>query len=229
VTVDRLRRYDLTYPDRTEQSLRQESEAREELALDLGLSIDVFSPQPISKPAIDILSRAAEAMSLADEPPLIHFGYLRPISKRAADHYAKGDPEPGEASEAELTTPLGVRLLLKEWETGTNPRDYIYKDPYDDTSVPDILPRQRTTLRPPVAAQNLPITRSQRPPSIVTSQPPFVQPGRTTMTNIYDVPYGDSQQTAVGGPEISTQVPPGPYGGRPMGRKRQAKKRLDGF
>src|SRR5579863_5893913 len=48
--VERLRRYDLILDDyRSGSSLRRESEAREQLAIDLALSTDVYSAQPFAK------------------------------------------------------------------------------------------------------------------------------------------------------------------------------------
>src|SRR6266404_5318154 len=53
--VERLRKYDLILDDyRSGSSLRRESEAREQLAVDLALSMDVFSAQPFTKPRVEL-------------------------------------------------------------------------------------------------------------------------------------------------------------------------------
>lgn len=103
-------------PPRPAKAMRWESEACEELALDLALAGDVFSSVPIqlvgrnekeetknAKTADEgvlerskMLSLATEALSLgrADSPP-VQFGYFRPIMKdrRGFDGHSENDQE----------------------------------------------------------------------------------------------------------------------------------------
>ncbi|KAH9996898.1 hypothetical protein BJV77DRAFT_1065655 [Russula vinacea] len=73
--AERLRRYDLVLDDyRSGSSLRRESEAREQLAVDLVLSTDVYSGQSFAQvetevtgdDGVETMSRAAEAMTLSE-------------------------------------------------------------------------------------------------------------------------------------------------------------------
>ena len=117
--------------------MRRESEAQEQLAVDLVLSIDVYSAQSLAKgetketedDELETMSRAAEAMTLSErELPSNHFGYLSPIP--VPDHPLP--PKPAENASTSVVLPPGVRLLLAEWDIGADPDQYTYHDPYDD-------------------------------------------------------------------------------------------------
>jgi hypothetical protein len=141
--AERLRQYDLVLDDyRSGSSLRRESEAREQLAVDLVLSTDVYSAQSFANgeaketedDELETMSRAAEAMTLSErELPSSHFGYLSPIP--APDHHPI-PPKPAENASTSVALPLGVRLLLAEWHIGADPDQYAYHDPYDDDQQP---------------------------------------------------------------------------------------------
>ncbi|KAG5647243.1 hypothetical protein DXG03_000778 [Asterophora parasitica] len=133
-----LRRHDLAKdPERTPMSLRYENEAREQLALDLALSTDVFSSQKFSTVSGESadLETMARTLSLAGEPPTVDFGYLRP---RRRDHYNK------EEKDQETADSMGVRLLLKDWEVGADPDVHIFVDHYDGTW--DAPPARRNSV-----------------------------------------------------------------------------------
>ncbi|KAF8557295.1 hypothetical protein OG21DRAFT_1601750 [Imleria badia] len=166
--------------ERHDPSMQRETEAREQLVLDLVLSNDVHSARQFSKLHS---SAAAEAttmahpkeMSYSEEPPEIKFGYFRPIRKSGADHYVDknqdGDQDSG------VSSPLGVRLLLAEWELGTDPGGYTYRDPY---GLADIDERPIPQYRKQPAAPSMPQKKqmpAQRPPAVVAvaTQPPIVQ------------------------------------------------------
>ena len=245
--VERLHKYDLILDDRRSgPSIRRESEAREQLAVDLALSTDVFSALPFAKLKADstteeeddgfeTMSRAAEAMTLSETgPPPVQFGHLNPIA-----HASAMDED---SSSTDLELPPGVRLLLAEWEIGTDLDQFVYHDPYDDqqpvTSSPIIpIPMRKRAGKDPT-------TQSQRPPLVATVAPPPVIAGsRTTISASQPVMTGllvrsqneekselpsDTHMPIM----ASTQSVPGPYGGRqPTGKKKLAagKKRVGGF
>ncbi|KAI0362386.1 hypothetical protein OH77DRAFT_1441905 [Trametes cingulata] len=268
-TLDNLARYDLADgPSRTAPSFRQESEARSQLALDLTLASDVFAHKRPGKDAIttfdeDMLniSRSTEAMSLGElEPPPVQFAFLRPIVKEDPRGEATPTEEPAEGA-AKRITPLGVRLLLQEWEVGTDPNQYVYHDPYDESGeVPVRIQRPVKT----VTGKEVQVTKDPRPPTQVqTQRPPAIasfmpkarpviaaasQPSlprkpliatrsQDTLATAPRVPPSGSQpaDTWAAAPSsqefmASTQVLPGPHGGRPVpAKKKPVKKRLGGF
>ncbi|KAI0807584.1 hypothetical protein C8Q74DRAFT_1313323 [Fomes fomentarius] len=270
-TLENLTRYDLADgPDRTADSYRRESEARSQLALDLSLSTDIFAAHQPNKEATktfddDMLSisLSTQAMSIAAlEPQPVQFEFLRPIRKT----HSSSDVEDVEEVDQEVPrkwsnapakemsiTPLGVRLLLQEWELGTDPNQYVYHDPYDDPAeAPGPAPRRsgKEPAREPSAGRTAAVPAyTQRPPTIVSSAPHVIAAAsQTTVTRkplaaarsldtLSAHPNGGSQPTnAWGAPpssqEImaSTQVLPGPHGARPSAvKKKLPKKRIGGF
>jgi len=120
--------------------LTNQSDARDQLALDLALSTDICSPRPCVRhmkenlDALETMSRATEAMSLADEPPPVHLGYLRSKPIGTTDSHSSAQSRTASPASQELDSPMGVRLLLKEWEVGTDPREYTYDDPYNESN-----------------------------------------------------------------------------------------------
>jgi RNA polymerase I-specific transcription-initiation factor len=245
--AERLRKYDLILDDyRSGSSLRRESEAREELAVDLVLSTDVFSAHPFAKPEAEIteddkfetMSRAAEAMTLSEtEVPSVHFGYLSPLP---AGHH--GTPDVSK-NEPDLALSLGVRLLLAEWDTGVHPDRYAYHDPYDDLQQTASSHR----LHNPIQKSGAQTTPSRRPPLVTTTAPPVIAlsraipmsssqpetrrlaPGAQDVADLVPALELHSDSHA---PMASTQVERGLYGGRPIaGKQRGAagKKRMGGF
>ena len=252
--IDRLRQYDLISEAAT--PLRIESDAREQLALDLVLSKDIFAPQPCVRAVqdnldvLETMSRAAEAMSLDDEPPPVSLGYLRPKARGVTESRSTMPSRTTPPISQEFDCPLGVRLLLKDWEVGTDPSEYSYDDPYDE-SYSDVAPirRTRNVESSTQGTQSTMPTQSQRAPLVIASKPstlpivnlaevaiherfgirpqsstrpPVFRTGSQIMAN--DATIGASSQDAMG----STQILPGPYGGRqPM--KKPAKKRMGGF
>ncbi|KAI0819525.1 hypothetical protein BC628DRAFT_1402047 [Trametes gibbosa] len=200
-TLENLSHYDL--PDgssRTAPSFRRGSEARSQLALDLSLSSDVFAPKRPGKDTTNLdedvisISRSTQAMSLGDfEPAPVFFSFLRPINK--TDRRSTGEDTADEPS-AKPTMPSGVRLLLQEWEVGTDPWQYEYRDAYDESGPPPAARVQRSgktaipheaqlekelrpatqtlSQRPPAAMRSIP----RAPPTVAVSQPPQVQPRR---------------------------------------------------
>jgi hypothetical protein len=244
--AERLGQYDLVLDDyRSGSSLRRESEAREQLAVDLVLATDVYSAQSFAKgetketedDELETMSRAAEAMTLSErELPSSHFGYLSPIP--APDHPSAS--KPAENASTSVVLPPGVRLLLTEWDIGSDPDQYAYHDPYDDDQQPvTTRPAQRPGIRDgSQATQSLPVvappavvhTRTAPTAGVSSSSQPISShtAGRFLGATNFTGPetQNDSYPTMA-----STQVLPGRFGGRlSTGKKGAAgKKRVGGF
>ncbi|KAJ7122766.1 hypothetical protein C8R44DRAFT_704467 [Mycena epipterygia] len=226
--AERLRRFDLKPgAERSAQSVRRESESREQLALDLALSHHIYSPQPFSTDNRE-LEAMTKTLSLDGEPAPVSFGYLRPIAKNSMDDTDDKEDE---------RMPTGVRLLLKDWDVGTDPRDFVYRDPYD--GAPDEPAPMRSRRTPPAELPKERPIDIQRPPLVVAST---FDAGRRFLSQDTNFqhrapPISGSQPlpvtTEVGGISqdfmASTQIMPGAYGGRPAIKKKIVKKRLGGF
>lgn len=150
--TEKLDLYEVVREEENPVADHKETMAREQLALDLALSMDVHSPTTIkcklsgqgqvSAQAIELeqepsalLTKATEQLSLSQkEPPPVSFSYLRPVNKDGKSHYKERTPVPEPLTEEEdqdVEMPLGVRLLLSEWTVGDNPQEFNYVDPYD--------------------------------------------------------------------------------------------------
>jgi len=224
-----------------------ERESCQQLALDLALSSDIYSDTSVVKTEqVDqTLEFMTEALSLGNEPPPVEFRYLRPMEKLSAYSEDKG------AFSKVPELPVGVRLLLKEWDDG-DPEEYIYQDPYDIstslTSPMTTKARQPNQAGPPpVIAQS----QSQKPPKIIaanigtTSKPEMPRRNATQAQSqdrfshnlapgfgSYRPEKSLTNQSQSQSQELfgSTQVLPGPHGGRPnVAKKKPGKKRLGGF
>ncbi|KAI0647297.1 hypothetical protein C8Q79DRAFT_958760 [Trametes meyenii] len=268
-TAENFSSYNLAdEPSRTAPSFRRETEVRSQLALDLSLAADVYLPKRPGKdlPAsfdedIANISRSTEAMSLGDlEPPPMQFSFLRPIRKIEPSPSVVETPQ--EALAPKYTTPRGVRLLLHEWEVGADPKQYTYRDPYDEVvPVPPIQSRTAKSTSEDVHPGKVQVhtqTLSQRPPAIVSSStakghPPVAcsQPlvprkplvaarSESMLATASSRTPPNGRQPADGWSTVpqssqpdfvaSTQVLPGPHGGRPLpAKKKPAKKRVGGF
>lgn len=238
-----------------ERPLRIQDEAQCQISLDLSLAADVYAPRPFADVESDgsdplaNMSRAAEALTLVDEPPLVHLGYLelRPGNfSNPLHHIVRLNTLATQVYDG----PLTVRLLLNEWSIGADPESYAYEDPYGESNQPTPILRQHIAE---TTAQTTGPARSQVPPMVVASKPtapPIIeiagssrseyswrvsefenqsQPGRPI------VPQMASQTTSTDAPDLSqealtsTQVLPGPFGGRQAGKKKPIKKRMGGF
>lgn len=227
------------------------------------MSSDIYSPSRFRKPAdadidavLETMSLATEAMSLGEmEPSDVQFGLLRPVLKEDKDHYSREEDIPKEPTSKHIA-PLGVRLLLKEWDVGIDPSTYRYDDPYDAPHARTAVPRHNRNPPPRPMTQNKELaSQSQRPPLVVPTvniAPPTIASSQTFGTRApfpatqVQRTHSDAQRhiAQVGSqpadswdvqpssqvPFASTQVVPGPYGGRPGApKKKPAKKRIGGF
>jgi len=187
------------------------------------------------------MSRAAEALSFSETgPPAVQFGHLNPIAQGSVDDDASTD----------LELPPGVRLLLAEWEIGTDPDQFTYHDPYNDQQPVTSSPIVQIPMRKQRTGKDHQATQSQRPPLVATAAPSVIVDSRAALTTAISTSQPAmagllvrSQNEAVSeriadlpsDPQAamaSTQSVPGPYGGRlPTGKKKMAagKKRVGGF
>lgn len=246
--VERLHKYDLILDDcRSGSSLRRELEAREQLAVDLALSMDVFSAQPFAKSKADFteddrfetMSRAAEAMTFSEtEPPPAQFGHLNPIT-----HTAPSTTD--DASTDVLELQPGVRLLLAEWDVGTDADQFIYHDPYDYQQPVTNSPVVPSATRKRAGKDQAHLTQSQRPPLVATTAPSVIAGSRAISASqpvMSGIPIGSRKEAESERASdlpfdphaamASTQCVPGPFGGwLPSGKKKvtSVKKRVGGF
>jgi len=248
--VERLHKYDLLMDEcRSGSSLRRESEAREELAVDLALSTDVFSAQPFAKSKADFteddrfetMSRAAEAMSISETGHAhpVQFGHLSPMADNAMDD-----------ASTDLELQPGVRLLLAEWDVGSDPDQFTYHDPYDDQHPVSTCAMVPSSMRKRAGKDQALVTQSQRPPLVATTAPPVIADSRAALTNAMSASQPAMMTEILAGSRkeagserasdlpsdphaimASTQSVPGPFGGRLPGKKKIAavKKRVGGF
>jgi len=250
--------FDLIQDDRTALSIRRENNAREQLAVDLTLSKDIYSPSPFIRPReVDHnLETMTEALSLGEndigEPPEMEFGYLVPVSQRKKENYHEKDHEAEieEAPTGKVSLPMGVRLLLKDWEVGTKAKDYVFRDPYSTTDGSGSHSTAYSALQGVTMVPSmLQFMNSQQPPTIMSSQAPgfglvnqpVQQPSATFQLELPssrptglqprdEPPMLQVSQDYSQQPEqytSSTQVFPGPHDGRQ--KKKPPKKRLGGF
>ncbi|TFL07491.1 hypothetical protein BDV98DRAFT_587980 [Pterulicium gracile] len=226
-----LRALDPTYPsEETLQQQRQSGSTTEldERLVDLALSEDILSSQPMPGVASseETPESILEGLSLGTPPP-IRYSYFKP--KDTVDSMDEDEDQIGVGV-------LGARLLLQDWVTGSNPQNFVYEDPYD-TSPKDSS--TTTAASPPpkfssgLATRTVPAIRSVAFSQVV---PPSVQWSHSQPTIAHSQPEAArTVQTQSSQPEprevfSSTQVLPGPFGGRksvPLPKK--AKKRLGGF
>lgn len=253
--VNQFRQYDLVSEAAASSTIS--SDSSEQLVLDLALSTDVLSPQRCVHPtkdgldALETMSRATETMSLAAEPPPVHLGYLTPKHTDVSDTRSSPQLRTASSNSQELDSPLGVQLLLKEWEVGADPRRYTYEDPYSD-SYGSVVPKRHSKDKGS-SKETIQVTmpgQSRRPPVIITSKalvPPVTtlsalppherhstQPQVSAKRDLFrtgsrmtpnDPGIGTSSQDFM----TSTQILPGPHGGRQPIRRKPTKKRLGGF
>ena len=234
-----LQKFNLSDGDETSNKVRQyEEDALRQLILDLALSFDIFSQESPLKPgeldhALEVMT---EALSLGDEPPPVEFGFLKPFDKTASVDDDNSDSPRG------LDMPIGVRLLLQGWDT-SDPEAFEYHDTYNaaNDAVPIKIKKSQSQSQ-----SQVPVMNSQRPPVVLASnvvghsQPELLRkmvPKAQIHSQIPFAPLfqrpGSVVQSQVNEPQeymTSTQILPGPYGGRPPSvKKKPVKKRLGGF
>lgn len=182
--IQSLKRLDDTTQPNTEQqsSIQAYTDAERQLSLDTSLYAHVYSPVPLSKPKKhtrdDSLERATEKMSLAEArmPPHLSFSFLKP--RPVSDQERSDAAVVGEVPDA----PLGARMLLAEWDVGTDPRDYEYVNPYPDVPTPAVKGSQS---QPSISQLQKTWNRSQDSASSILRQPlirPAAAPPRISIS-----------------------------------------------
>ncbi|KAG8966242.1 hypothetical protein FRC03_012253 [Tulasnella sp. 419] len=134
--------------------MKREEDARNELVVDLAMSLDVYSMEPFHKDTIrrdvndsEFVEEATNMLSKttlrASEPSKIEYGFLRalPINQIPGEELTPIDDRDKEDGSVE---PLGVRLLLQEWPLGEDPSNYTYEDPYGPSTQSSISWTQQT-------------------------------------------------------------------------------------
>jgi hypothetical protein len=220
--------------ERSNWSREFEQESCQQLTMDLVLSSNIYSDMTFSELG-QTLEAMTEALSLGNELPHVEFGYLKPVARKSTD-----DELQASGSEV-LDLPMGVRLLLKDWDDSTV-GDYVYQDPYHGVNQPPSLKTMKTAL----PSHHDLVVQSQRPPAILASimtgdrlpdlsrrpmmwaqsQDHFLSKGDSAADSrpLATSEFPSSQELV-----ISTQVLPGPHGGRSLIKKKPPKKRLGGF
>lgn len=213
--MEHLQEFNLSGNNVPEYVRELEKEACQQLVSDLALSSDIFSETKFSKEReVHSLETMTKALSLGGKPPPIEFGYLQPLAPRPTSHEIDND-----TPMQQLEIPLGVQLLLKGWDDG-DPDRYIHRDPFSGIG---------SSISEVAVSHDLhnAVIQNQCPPPILPSKVVALK-GQlqepTPSTQSESNPLSSSQDFA-----ISTQVLPGPFGGRPMMKKKPTKKRLGGF
>ncbi|KZV97386.1 hypothetical protein EXIGLDRAFT_747149 [Exidia glandulosa HHB12029] len=202
------------------------------------------------------MSRLRLGKSPPPPPPPVRFGYLRPCisarfdvgkgkgkekqqpQRRVSTRSMKKDQTQEKEPEKETkrgrdrdrdVIPLGIRLLLSEWTVGTDPNAYTFRDPYGDGDDADDLEtdHEDEPLPPPkrTTGKRQPTPTPTMPPVILTASTLRREGSLPLMTTGMSMGFGSQSQGL--GP--STQVVPGPFGGRPQVAKKPVKKRMGGF
>ncbi|KAJ3766614.1 mitochondrial carrier domain-containing protein [Lentinula raphanica] len=216
--AERFRSFDLDrHPDDPVQASRRQNKAREQLALDLTLSKNIFSPRkfiPSSQPVTS---------GHADGDSSVHFHFLQPSPRR--QYYSKEEQQ-----DDVLVLPSGVGLLLQDWDIGADPDKYIFTDISDIGADSNTQARSRDRIDRGYTEETPPkiLLQSQVPPPIAAKPvaQPVVLPSRLlgveSQSQMTELAEAESQNVM-----MSTQVLPGPFGGRPtaIGKKKAGKKR----
>ncbi|KAG8925137.1 hypothetical protein FRC00_004300 [Tulasnella sp. 408] len=240
--------------DKDPSILDREYTSARTVAVDLAMSLDVFSTRPFqgpeSKPEESLMGvEAATSMmsktSIAtSEPPPLHFDFLKPELSGVSGYLKMEDIEDVSADKRRkkrVSVPdenldLGVRLLLSEWSVGDDPKGVSYVNPYDTAAG---LPKKPEPQQSGPAA-SAPGLRSTKRLSLYTSathephggspvpaSQPDLKGGRDWATQPPDV-FGSTLPPVPMLP--STQPVSGTFGSRPVTvAAAKKKKRVSGF
>ena len=206
------------------------------LALDLSLSRTTLHTEDLSPPPVldatqraededDDVARAAQQLTLNDSAPAaITFSILHP--RIEAPHQDWSELSEAETANHDFgTTPTmdalqapTAKSILAEWSLGSDPSAYTWKG-WKDSRQPSVASSSRQ-VRP------LPSPRIL----LAATQPPALQPAASVPT-LRPAPVASTQapqsSQEIGG-FVQTQVERGPFGARPVGKKK-VKKRVGGF
>ncbi|KAJ3922351.1 hypothetical protein F5877DRAFT_64186 [Lentinula edodes] len=206
--AERFRSFDLSLsPDHPIQASRRQNKAREQLALDLTLSKDIFSTQRFTQFPRTPTGDCTEA---SGPSAIVHFHYLQPMPRR--DHYSREEQQ-----EDNVNFPFGVGLLLEDWDVGVDPDKYIYNNTYDVKAEPNLETTPKLRVQPVQSQTTLlpsSLSQSQMPPSIaiLPVNQPLALPLRVSCVQSQMTEPTEVESQVL---MTSTQVLPGPFGGRP--------------
>lgn len=149
----KYRKFDVAEPemeDKDPSILEREDASARTLAVDLAMSLDVFSTRPFRGPesspeetlmGVDAATSMMSKTSIAaSKPPPIDFGFLQPELSGVSNSLEMEDVEDIPASRRrrrrrrslpEEDFDQGARLLLSGWRVGDDPRGVHYVNPYD--------------------------------------------------------------------------------------------------
>ncbi|KAH7102282.1 hypothetical protein BKA62DRAFT_829387 [Auriculariales sp. MPI-PUGE-AT-0066] len=209
---------------------RRMREAAEQVVIDNALAAYVYSVQPFATPQPRQTNKQDTTSS-----------HLRSVSA-ISDQNAQDDDD----DDKDAGMPLGVRLLLDEWTVGEDPAKYVFRDPYGLVADDDRDEDMASPPPPPAAdparkgkGKQKEKTQTQTQTQAVRLAPPVIvsMPARSASVPRIVQPEPQSQsQGQSQGEELmfaSTQVVPGPFGGRPQTltavKKKPVKKRVGGF
>ena len=219
--TDFLSQFDLLNDagDRSYGSVQREVRTREQLALDLVLASNIYSSYLVTSPKQvgENLESMAEALSLDNDAPPMQFGYLHPLKRD------NGEGEKG--SNGAVMGAHGVRMLLKEWQVGADPKAYVYPGSFHEDGPAPLVTKAEIATSSVI-----------RPPTVAASSTPTLPKSGLiaggSRREVFSQDAGAVAQTIADSQEVlaSTQIVPGPYGGRSgLGKKKAGKKRLEGF
>lgn len=110
-----------------------------------------------------------------------------------------------------------ANALLSEWNLGSDPAAYRYRDPYDSDS------EDEQPLLPDPTPSQVPV-KQRRPPVVASTKEPPALLSQQLVQSQASQPSQSSQSQ----PFMQTQVAPGKFGARPAPSKKK-KKRVGGF
>lgn len=146
--MEHLQKFNLAGENVPEAVRKLERFACQQLVLDLSLSSDIFSEKKFCQPrgTDHSIETMTEALSLGAEPAPIEFGYLQPtVWRPRSDEIENAIPM------QQPDIPLGVRLLLQEWDAGE-----LEGDNHGEITGAEVLKSQSV------------VVHNQQPPAILT-------------------------------------------------------------
>ncbi|KAG9045138.1 hypothetical protein FS837_006972 [Tulasnella sp. UAMH 9824] len=253
----RYRKFDVAEPemeDKDPSILKREYTSARTLAVDLAMSLDVFSTRPFQRPEskpeeslmeVDVATSMMSKTSITtSDPPPLHFDFLQPelsgvsgcLKMEDIEDVSAGKRRKRRVSVAEESLDLGVRLLLSEWRVGEDPSGVPYNNPYNPAPGPPKKPEPQQS-RPAAIAPGL---RSTERLSLYTSaihQPHGGSPDPASQPDLKGGRDWATQPDMFGNtlPPVpilpSTQPVSGTFGSRPVtgAAAKKKKSRMRGF
>ncbi|GAA5910991.1 uncharacterized protein JCM6883_000671 [Sporobolomyces salmoneus] len=118
--------------------------ACDRVAADLSLSSQMYLPRSIEPD--EPTDTPNQPQPANEEPPPLHLSYLRPIVSDRIDEDSDDDSDGGRGVPSSFNrrrkkkptlNGRGARLLLAEWHIGSDPRSYVWTNPYEGEKEKD--------------------------------------------------------------------------------------------